>query len=454
MRALNLEQILTFLSQHGITKVKLAAPDIDGILRGKYVSLDKFESAARKGFGFCDVVFGWDCQDVCYDFASVTGWQTGFPDLLAKVDVGTFRTIPWEPGTVCFLADFWKDPRTPLEVCPRNLLKGQIGRAHDMGYEPKASLEYEFWIFRETPYSLEQKGFRGLTPISPGSFGYSVLRASQNARLVHDLFDACTAMDVQLEGLHTETGPGVYEAAIAVQGALEAADRAVLFKQIVKEVCSRYDCVPTFMARWSSDQAGSGGHAHQSLWARDGGANVFSDPAGERGVSSLLKHYLGGLVEWMPDVTAMICPTINSYKRTVPGYWAPTSATWGWENRTTALRVISAGGGPGARIEYRLAGADANPYLVLAAGLACGLEGIRRELSPPAPTEGNAYESAASPLPRTLEEAAERLRASSAVREMLGSGFVDHFVASRMWEVREYRRAVTDWELRRYFEAI
>ncbi len=451
---MDLEQTITFLEQHGMRKVKLSGVDLDGILRGKYVSLDKFTSAAKNGFGFCDVIFGWDCQDVTYDFPTFTGWHTGYPDTLARVDLSTFRMIPWEPGTAWFLCDFWHDRETPLPVCPRNLLKRVNAEAEGMGFRAKASVEYEFWIFRETPHTLEEKGYRNLVPLSPGSFGYSVLRASENARLVHDLMDACTALDIGLEGIHTETGPGVYEAAIAVQDVVEAADRASLFKHLVKEVASRYECVATFMARWSPQQAGSSGHAHQSLWDAAGEHNCFADAAGERGVSATLRHYLAGLVALMPEVMPLVCPTINSFKRTVPGYWAPTSATWGWENRTAALRVIPGPTPSATRIEHRLAGADANPYLALAAGLACGLHGIREQLEPPPPITGNAYESDACPLPRSLEEATAAFRSSAAARNLFGESFVDHFAGSRDWEVREFRKAVTDWELRRYFETI
>lgn len=451
---MDMEQIVTFLEQHGIRKVKLAGADLDGVLRGKYVSLEKFASAAKHGFGFCDVIFGWDSQDQCYDFPTFTGWHTGYPDTLARVDLESMRVVPWEPGVAWFLCDFWQDPHTPLPVCPRNLLKRVVARAESHGFRPRAAIEYEFWIFRETPHSLVEKGHRNLTPLSPGSFGYSVLRAAENGRLVHDLMDACAGAQIALEGVHTETGPGVYEAAIAVEDALEAADQAALFKTVVKEIAHRYECVATFMARWSSEQAGSSGHVHQSLWDAEGETNRFHDAEAEDGMSATMRHYLGGhlalMAEWMP----LYCPTVNSYKRTVPGYWAPTSVTWGIENRTTALRAIR-GLQPGAmRMEHRLPGSDANPYLALAGGLAAGLYGIEREIQPSAPVRGSAYESDAAPLPRSLEEAADRFRHSAAARKLLGEEFVSHFAATREWEARQYRQAVTDWELRRYFEVI
>jgi glutamine synthetase len=451
---MDLEQLITFLEQHGIRKIKLLGADLDGVLRGKYVSPDKLASAGEHGFGFCDVIFGWDVEDACYDFPSVTGWHTGFPDTLARIDRETMRMIPWEPGAALFLCDFWRDPETPLPVCPRNLLKRVAARAEAMGFRTRAAVEYEFWVFRETPQSLHAKGFRNLEPLSPGSFGYSGLRATQNSRLVHDLLDACGGLDVGIEGIHTETGPGAYEAALAAHDVVAAADRAVLFKLVAKEVAHRYECCATFIARWSTEQAGSGGHLHQSLWSADGERNLFHDARAERGLSRTMRHYVGGQAALMGDAMALYCPTVNSYKRIVPGFWAPTRVTWGVENRTAAIRAIPGLTGIGTRVETRVSGADVNPYLGLAAALATGLCGVEREIEPPAPLAGSAYDSTAALLPRTLDEAAHRFRESAAMRDLFGEEFVAHYAATREWEARRHREAVTDWELRRYFEII
>jgi glutamine synthetase len=212
--------------------------------------------------------------------------------------------------------------------------------------------------------------------------------------------------------------------------------------------------VATFMARWSAQEAGSSGHLHQSLWDLHQHANRFYDADDPQHCSSVLKQYVAGMVTLMPDVMAMVCPTINSYKRTVPGAWAPESATWGQENRTAAVRVIPGFSSSSTRAEYRLAGADANPYLALAASIGSGLYGIEASLELPPAVSGNAYESDAPRLPRTLEEAAGKLERSSVAAAMFGEEFIRHFVATRRWEVRQFQRAVTDWELRRYFEAI
>lgn len=427
-----------------IKRVKLAAVDLDGVLRGKYISLEKFHSAAGHGLGFCDVIFGWDIADVLLDNVKLTGWHSGYPDAIAAIDLDSFRVIPWEPGTAFFLLDLFTKEGQPLAMSPRQVFRGALKIAETAGVKTYFGAEYEFWFFKETPQSIREKGYRSLTPLTPGSFGYSVLRASENSALVLDIIESMSAFDVPLEAFHTETGPGVYEAAIAIETGLKAADKAALFKTAVKEIASRHGVMPTFMAKWNSDLAGSSGHIHQSIWAND--KNLFhAGPA--------MNHYVAGLVQYMPELMAMICPTVNSYKRTVPGTWAPINATWGVDTRTTAVRAIP-GSPKSSRIELRLSGADMNPYIAMAASLAAGLEGIQRRLEPP-PAVADAYSQPdAAPLPKTLADAVELFRRSEVAKKWFGEEFVEHYAATRDWEVKLYNKAVTDWELARYFESI
>jgi glutamine synthetase len=445
------EEVGKLLEQKEVKRIKLGAFDIDGALRGKYVSREKFDSAAQSGMGFCDVIFGWDICDVLYDNVKFTGWHTGYPDAHCRIALDTVRLIPWEPGTAFFLMDFVTPDARPLPIAPRQVLERVVARAESLGYTPYFAAEYEFFFFRETPDSLRAKNFRGLTPLTPGMFGYSVLRASANSGLVLQMLDQLAAFNCALEGLHTETGPGVYEAAIAVDEAVHAADKAALFKTAVKEIAARQNLIPTFMAKWNPDLPGSSGHLHQSLWDHQTHKNLFHSRE-DRGMSPLMQHYIAGLVTNLAELAAVICPTINSYKRTVPGAWAPINATWAVDNRTTAVRAIP-GGAKSARIELRLAGADINPYLAMAASLAAGLDGIEHKLALPPPTV-NAYAGEASPLPRTLAAAAKLFGDSSMARRWLGDEFVEHYAATREWEVRQFDKAVTDWELARYFESI
>ncbi len=440
------------LSQHNITHIKVGGFDIDGVLRGKYISREKFDSAVEKGLGFCDVIFGWDSSDVLYDGCQVTGWHTGYPDALAKIDLSTFRVIPWEPNTALFLLDFYDREGQPLGVSPRQLLARVVARAEAMGFRPIVATEYEYFIFQENSHSIREKQYRGLRPLSPGMFGYSVLRTGVFSELAHSILEGLRAFDVELEGFHTETGPGVYEAAIKYDCALRAADKAALFKTGVKQIAARSGLLATFMAKCNASLPGCSGHLHESLWGKE--RNLFHDAAGHGEISPLMRHYIAGQLALMPEFTALVCPTVNSYKRLVPGLWAPTNATWGIDNRTTALRAIPGPSPSAVRIEYRLAGADINPYIAIAATLAAGLYGIEHGLEAPEPVHGNAYEAEAPPLPRSLQEATALLKQSAAARELLGDEFVDHYVLTREWEVRQHQRAVTDWELERYFEII
>ena len=316
-------------------------------------------------------------------------------------------------------------------------------------------MEDEYFLFAETPDSIREKGFRNLQPITPGFFGYSVLRSSVHADLYHSLLALAKTMDFPIEGLHTETGPGVLEAAIAVDGAASAADKAALFKTFTKVWAQRQGMMATFMAKWSNDYPGQSGHIHMSLRHKDG-RSAFYDPAGEHSMSELQRHFLAGQQRLMPELLAMLAQTVNAYSRLVPGFWAPTDSTWGTENRTTALRVIP-GSEKSQRVEFRLGSADANPYLALAAALGSGLYGIEHKLEPLQQVNGNAYDQQHPPelaLPSSLDLAAAALRNSAVARELFGDEFVEHYAASREWECQEFRRHVSDWELERYFEII
>jgi len=433
--------------------VKVAVVDHDGILRGKYMGRDKFFSALDKGFGFCDVILGWDSNDQLYDNASYTGWHTAYPDASVRILPSTCREIPFEDKMLFFLGEFSGSAES---ICPRGLLRRVLGRAADSGYAVNAAAEFEFFVFDETPHSIRDKAYRGLQPVTPGYFGYSVLRSSVHAEFYHQLLSMCASMRMPLEGLHTETGPGVMEGALEYTDALEAADRAAFFKTFTKVLAQRNSLMATFMAKWSNDWPGQSGHLHISLNRRKGGAPVFHDSKREHSMSQEMRWFVGGQQALLPELLAMVAPTVNSYSRLVPGFWAPTSATWGVENRTTALRVIQ-GTPKTQRIEYRIAAADINPYIALSAAIGSGLWGIEQRLEPDAPVVGNAYARqfpARRQLPRTLSAAAERLARSKAARELFGDEFVEHYAAHREWEEREFRKAITDWELARYFEII
>jgi glutamine synthetase len=440
------------VSERGLTHVKVGAFDIDGILRGKYMSRAKFESSLESGFGFCDVVLGWDSKDQLYDNVRYTGWHTGYPDASVRVLPETCRALPWEEPVLFFLGEFSGEGE---KICPRGVLRRVLDRGRRMGYEVHAGFEYEFFVFKETPESVREKNFRDLKPIAPDYFGYSVIRNSVWSDFYRSLLGQCEQLDLPIEGLHEETGPGVIEAAIGVDSGLNAADKAALFKTFAKVIAQRQGLMATFMAKWSKDWPGQSGHIHISLKDASG-KGVFHDASKPHTMSDTMRWYVGGQQKLMPELLAMVAPTVNSYTRLIPGFWAPTDSTWSVDNRTCSLRVIP-GSPKSQRVEYRVAAADANPYIILAAAVASGLWGIENKCEPEPIVEGNAYDRKFPErlaLPRTLWESAQRLKASAMARDWFGAEFVDHFAATREWEEREFRRHITDWEMARYFEII
>jgi glutamine synthetase len=445
------EDARALIEERGLEYIKVGIFDMDGICRGKYMSKKKFLSALEDGFGFCDVVLGWDADDQLYDNVKFTGWHTGYPDAPVRILPETCRDLPFE-DTIFFIAEFAGEAE---KICPRGILRRMLAKAKGMGFDVFSSLEFEFFVFEETPHSVREKDYRNLKPIAPGTFGYSVIRNSVWSEFYEMLLETSLEMDFPIEGLHEETGPGVLEAALAYDEALASADKAALFKTFTKVVAQKNDLMATFMAKWSPDWPGQSGHMHVSFTKADG-SSAFYDAEAEHCMTPTMRHFVAGCAALMPQVLCMVSPTINSFSRMVPGAWAPTHATWGVENRTCALRVIP-GSPKSQRLEYRLGAADINPYLGLAAVIGSGLYGIEHELELPPEIVGNAYTQELAPetaLPQTLWEAAGALRASEAARSLFGDEFVEHFAASREWEEREFRKAITDWELRRYFEII
>ena len=409
--------------------------------------------SAADGFAQCDVIFGWDIAEelITQPQLAIGSADTGFADVLLRPDLDTFRIVPWEPATAAIVCDVVDEDGEPVAVSPRSVLRRVIERATKAGFAPAMAAEFEFRIFREDQESLREKRFTDLRPLNPGYNCYSISHATIDDDVVGGVRRHMDAYGIEVEGYNREHGEGMYEMNLRYCGALEAADRAMLFKSGAKEILAQYGCVPTFMAKYSDQMDGCSGHLHQSLW-RDGG-NVFHDDAATHGMSKTMMTYLAGVLDTMPELFALYAPNINSYRRYVSGSWAPTAATWGIENRTAALRAI--GGGAGTRIENRSPGADVNAYLGFAACLAGGLSGIERGLAPPPASTGDVYKSEGlHPLPQTLEAAVDLFEQSTVAREYLGDAFVDHYAAMRRWEIEKHRRAVTEWERRRYFEQV
>ena len=304
------EDAIQLIEDRDLDYIKVGLFDTDGVMRGKYMSRDKFISALKGGFGFCDVVLGWDSNDQLYDNTSFTGWHTAYPDAPVRILPETCRELPMEDQrSVLFLAEFAEPADS---VCARGLLRRVLDRAAGHGYSVKSACEFEFFLFDEDSESVREKGYRDLKPISPGFFGYSMLRNSVYAEFYHDLLETCTLMDMPIEGLHTETGPGVLEAALGVDDALRAADKAALFKTFTKVLAQRNGWMATFMAKWSPDWPGQSGHIHVSLGHDERGA-VFFDENKPDNISDEMRWFIGGPQGLMPELLSMIACTVNSY---------------------------------------------------------------------------------------------------------------------------------------------
>lgn len=445
------QQILDQVRSHPDARVRVAIADIDGVLRGKYMHRETFLSAVEDGFGFCSGVFGWDCADALYDNCAYTGPHTGYPDAKVKVDLSTFRRVPWDDKVPFFLGDFVNADGSPLAISPRQLAKQALAKAERMGFQLNCGMEFE-WVNFVGPGLAGAAPAAPPEPISTGMFGYSFVRVAQHQAFFKAIMLELEQFGIELEGLHTENGPGNFEAAIRYRSGIEAADRGFLFKDSVKQIAHRFGIMPSFMAKWNTNFQGCSAHAHQSL--SDGNINLFHDERDPDRMSELFKHYVAGLIYCLPHMLPLLAPTVNSYKRLVDGHWAPVRPDWAPDNRTVAFRVL--GASPRSmRVEARVPGADVNPYLSMAACLAAGLYGIEHRLPlPPAANGAHAGSEAIARLPRTLGESVEAMRRSAVAQELFGADFVAHFAATREWEWRQFQDSVTDWELQRYREII
>ena len=437
-----------------IRTVQFGCPDVDGLFRGKRVPAQYFlDSVAHKGSMIADILFGWDIADTLMDGLEHSGWHTGYADLVLMPDLATVKAVPWEPGVATAICDVLTPDGTAVEIAPRRVLQRQVERAADLGYTFSIGYELEFYLFKETPYSVIEKDYRGLVPATPELSTYSLHRLAMIDEVIREIREHMNAYGIPIEAANTEYGPGQIEINLHHCPPLEAADRVLLYKDGVRQIAERHGYVACFMAKVSGDGAGSSGHIHQSIRRLDEpDENAFWDPEG-RCESRLMRAAIAGQIAAMGEQTIFHCPTVNSYKRKVEGSWAPTSAAWGRDNRTTALRVI-AREAASCRIEHRLPGADANPYLAIAACIGGALHGIEHDLMPPAPVVGNAYEQSGAPLPASLEEAITAAGPGTVSRAAFGDEFADHFLATRRWECDRHREAVSDWERRRYFARI
>jgi glutamine synthetase len=446
----------TFVEDNNIHSFKMGAVDLDGLWRGKRVAADYFvESVAQTGSFMCNILFGWDLQDIPIPNLKYTGSHTGYPDVNVRPDMSTLRLVPWEPGVASVICDVFERDGTPAVHSPRQILRSMIERSEAMGLKPVVAYEFEFYLLRGSANELELRGWRDLEPISQGHHTYSIDRDAGTEFLMGDVRRQLADYGVHIEASNSEHGPGQYEVNIHYGDALKAADSAMLLKHTVKEIAAQHGYTATFIAKLKSEWAGSSGHVHLSMVDEEG-TPVFSNPEDPGNLSEIGSRFMAGLIANGPAFVPIYLPTTNSYKRVATADWAPTTMTWGVDNRTVAIRSIPSAGTP-ARVENRMAGADANPYLVIAASLASGLDGIVNELVPPERIVGDGYanlDEKTTAVTMTLADAVNEFTASEVTRKYFGDEFVEHYAALRRWEIEKAAAAVTDWEIARYLEHI
>jgi glutamine synthetase len=431
-------------------RIRVELPDVEGSLRGKVVPAKKAQSP--RGLGICDIVYCFTLADEVFE-GPLCNPSTGFPDVVLMPDISTLRPVPWEPGMGAVLADVLTKDGDPYPLCAREAVRRSERRLGALGLEARMAIEFEIFVFRRDSDAAGATSYDALQPISRLPNAYSLLRWPDLSRFAAALFDDLGEYGVDLDMIHTEMGQGAIEVALAPASPLHAADQAARFKLGCKEIAARHDLVPTFMAKWNAAEAGSSGHIHQSLW-RDGESASLQAPGQ---MTAELTSYLEGMLATTADFSAFFGPNMNSYRRPDPVLWAPTTATWGFDNRTACCRV-RAEDPESARIEHRRPGADLSIYYSIAACVGGGALGIENglELRPEAPRDAT-LDPSAQQLPQTLREATDRLRESAAAREVFGDVLVEHYALSREQELREVERhvaAVPAWELARYFETV
>lgn len=432
------------LSERGVSTVHLVLQDLDGGLRERRIRLADLERTIGKGTSFCDVLYQWDVGDSVFTPGPFLG------EAIAA-DVDSLRGYPFEPHAAWVVADF---AGPSAAVSPRRILQAQIDRAAALGLSVRVGFEFEWLLYRETAESLRAKAWGPMAPFAPDNRCWDAVSAAINADLIAEHHAVLDAADIPLVGLGMELGAGCLEASLGTTGAMAAADNAAFFKAATKAFYRRKGMSACFMAQPDLGAPGLSGHIHLSL-ADGAGRELFRGPS-ETEPTEAARHFIGGTLALLPELAALPLHTVNAWRRLSPGNWAPRTATWSVQNYSTGIRAVL-GDHPGARLEFRIPGADVHPHLGLAMYLAAGLTGLEQKIEPLAPVTGDGrleVPPGTPALPRDLHAAAEALHASATARRLFGDAFVERFAASRFHEFDSLRRAVSAAERARYFEAV
>lgn len=448
--ALTLEALAAQVGNGDVDTVLVCFVDMQGRLMGKRFHARHFVDGAWGETHCCNYLLATDLEMETPDGYASTSWKAGYGDYVMKPDLTTLRPVPWLEGTVLVLCDVLDHhTHAPVPHSPRAVLKRQLERLAAIGYDAVMATELEFYLFEKSFDEIRKTGFRNMEPISSYNEDYHIFQTTKEEHVLRPLRNYLYAAGIPVEGTKGEAGCGQEELNIQYAAALDTADYHTIAKHAIKEVAWQQGRAATFLPKWHHNHSGSSTHIHQTLW--QGGAPAFFDESDALGMSPLMKHYMAGLLAYAPDCTYFLAPYINSYKRFQKGTFAPTRMVWSVDNRTAGFRLCAAGT-KSVRVENRIAGSDANPYLAIAAQLAAGIKGIEERMELPAPAEGDNYAGETGLIPQNLRDAHDALKGSAMLREALGDDVVDHYAHAAQVEMEDFARVVTDYEIARGFE--
>ncbi|WP_059005860.1 glutamine synthetase family protein [Streptomyces specialis] len=435
-----------------VEEVVVAVPALQGRLQGSRLSVPYFlEEAAERGFGACVYLLASDVEMDTGPGYAIDAWESGFGDFELRPDPATLRTLPWDPGTALVVADAVWPGGAPVAVAPRRVLRNQLDRLAERGLTAFAGTELEFLVFLDSYRTAWDRRYHGLSPATSYNVDYALQGLTSVEPVVRRIRREMAGAGLALETARGECHPGQYEIVFRYAEAMTTCDNHVVFKNGAKQIAAQEGMALTFMPKYDEGE-GNSCHVHLSLRGTDG-SPVLADAAADDGMSELMRHFVAGQLACLADFALLMAPNINSYKRLQPGAFAPTGIAWGRDNRTCPVRVV--GSGHSLRIEHRVPGGDANPYLAVAAAVAAGLYGIDNRLPLPPPHTANALADPSVPrLPGTLTEALHRWENSEIAAKVFGESVVAHYARAARTELAAFETAVTDWERVRGFERL
>ena len=450
MSALTLEKLKALVAAGTIDTVVVAMTDMQGRLTGKRIHGQYFlDEVVKHGTEGCNYLLAVDVDMNTVEGYEMSSWERGYSDFALIPDLNTLRLIPWQPGAVLVLADVaWLD-HTDVVASPRQVLRKQIAELEKAGMVPMCGTELEFVVFKDTYEEAWNKGYKNLIPVNQYNVDYSILGGSRIEPLLRDIRLGMSAAGMTVESVKGECNFGQHEIAFKYSDALSNCDNHVIYKNGAKEIASQQGYALTFMAK-PNEKEGNSSHIHLSFRGLKGELVMTDESDKEHGMSEIGRQFIAGQIAHLRELSLLFAPNINSYKRYVPGSFAPTAIRWGRDNRTCALRLV--GSGAGLRLENRVPGGDVNPYLAVAGIIAAGLDGVKKKLKLEPAFTGNAYESDSSRVPASMSEALELWENSAWIKETFGAEVQAHYANMARVEIAAYGKAVTDWELFRNFE--